>query len=203
MRDDQQFHVLTTAQMGQEARDALITRLREGESLDQAAAECGLDLQHVLDSVRYDPQLAIVLVGRDPFSPQELQIAQRSVFLGQLALGLRVADAARAAGVTTSQIRKWADADPHFGRAYQAVVRYTKEFAVSRRSRANLLPERATKLFALLETGRYSVAGASVEIGISEGVVYARRKRDKAFAEQLQQALERGEAARDSAEADS
>ncbi|MFJ7062894.1 hypothetical protein ACK8N7_00935 [Streptomyces griseobrunneus] len=183
--------------MGQEARDVLIARLREGESLDQAAEQCGLDLQHVLDSVPYDPQLAIVLVGRDPYTPQERQIAQRGVFLGQLALGVRVADAARAADVTTSQVRKWADADPHFGRAYQAVVRYTKEFAVSRRSRANLVPEHATKLFALLETGRYSVAGASIEIGISEGVVYARIKRDKAFAARLQQAQERGRAARE------
>ncbi|MFI8178008.1 hypothetical protein ACIF6H_32465 [Streptomyces microflavus] len=200
MRDDQPILALTTAQMDQEARDALIALLRAGESLDQAAEQCGLDLQHVLDSVPYDPQLAIVLVGRDPYTPQERQIAQRGVFLGQLSLGVRVADAARAAGVTTSQVRKWADADPHFGRAYQAVVRYTKEFAVSRRSRANLVPERATKLFALLETGRYSVAGASVEIGISEGVVYARRKRDKAFAARLQQAQERGQATREAAE---
>nr|WP_233109113.1 hypothetical protein [Streptomyces sp. 14R-10] len=46
MRDDQHLPVLTTAQ---EARDALTTRLREGESLDQPAAECGFDLQHVLE----------------------------------------------------------------------------------------------------------------------------------------------------------
>ncbi|MFJ2109490.1 hypothetical protein ACIOHH_33520 [Streptomyces microflavus] len=101
------------------------------------------------------------------------------------------------------EVRKWADTDPHFGRAYQAVVRYAKEFAVSRRSRANLVPERATKLFALLEAGRYSVAGASTEIGISEGVVYARRKRDQVFAARLQQAQERGQAAREAAEEES
>ncbi|MER8197704.1 hypothetical protein ABTY00_27595, partial [Streptomyces microflavus] len=81
------------------------------------------------------------------------------------------------------EARKWADADPYFSRAYQAVVRY--------------VPERATTLFALLETGRYSVAGASIEIGISEGVVHARIKRDKVFAARLRQAQECGRGARE------
>ncbi|MFH8886749.1 hypothetical protein [Streptomyces californicus] len=196
MRDTTPPTALTSDRIGPDIRADLVARLRDGDSLDEAAEACGLSLQDVLDQVPYDPQLAIAMAGRDPYAQEESRIAQRSIFLGQLALGLRISDAARAAGSSSSQIRKWAEADPYFGQAYRAVIRYTKEFAVSKRSRANVVPERAERLFALLESGRYSIPGASTEIGIGEGAVYARRRRDKEFAARLQQALERGQAAR-------
>ncbi|MDP9954159.1 MULTISPECIES: hypothetical protein [Streptomyces] len=199
MRDTTPPTALTSDRIGPDVRAELVARLRGGDSLDEAAAACGLTLQDVLDQVPYDPQLAIAMAGRDPYAREEARIAQRSIFLSQLALGLRISDAARAAGTSSSQIRRWAEEDPYFGQAYRAVIRYTAEFAVSKRTRANVVPERAERLFALLESGRYSIPGASTEIGIGEGAVYARRRRDKQFAARLQQALERGQAAREAA----
>ncbi|MFB6670748.1 hypothetical protein [Streptomyces parvus] len=199
MRDDQPFISLTATQLKPEIRATLIERLREGDSLDVAVEHCGVDLQGVLDTIPYDPQLAIALMARDPYSRAEHEIAQRGIYLGQLALGVRAVDAARAAGVTASRIRKWGDKDPYFGRACQAVARYTQEFAAPMRRRTRLTPARTTRLFEMLESGQYNVSKASLELGLGESEVYGKKQRDPEFAARLEQAQARGQAAREAA----
>ncbi|MFE7752142.1 hypothetical protein [Streptomyces sp. NPDC057428] len=157
-------------------------------------------LPDILAAVPYDPQLAVAVAGRDPYAWEERRVAQRSIFLGQLALGMRTADAARAAGVSTQQISSWSERDPYFGKAYQAVVRYTKEFAAP--ARTKLSPQRVARLFEMLRTGNYSVAKAAAEIGLTEGAICARRRRDKGFSDLMLEAQSAGQAARDSANND-
>lgn len=194
MRDDQPFFSVAATRLKPEIRAGLIERLREGDSLDVAVEHCGLDLQGVLDTIPYDPQLAIALMARDPYSRAEHEIAQRGIYLGQLALGVRAVDAARAAGVTASRIRKWGEKDPYFGRACQAVARYTQEFAAPMRRRARLTPARIDRLLEMLESGQYNMAKASMELGLGESEVYNRKQRDPEFATRLKEAQARGQA---------
>ncbi|MCX4732737.1 hypothetical protein [Streptomyces sp. NBC_01363] len=195
MHDDHTSASQALTWLDRGVRDMLIARLRDGSSPDLAAEQCGVTLQDALNAAPCDAQLAVALAGRDPYAMEERRIAQRSVFLGQLALGMRVADAARTAGVSTSQVHGWADCDPHFGRAYQAVLRYTREFAVPA-VRAKLTPRRTAQFFGMLRTGKYSVAKAAMELGITEGAIYARRKRDGQFAQLMREAVAEGQASR-------
>ncbi|WP_371801546.1 hypothetical protein OHA38_43300 (plasmid) [Streptomyces sp. NBC_01732] len=196
MHDDQASAAQASTKLDHEVRNMLIALLRDGSSPDLAAEQCGVTLQNLLNAAPYDAQLAIALAGRDPYATEERRIAQRSVFLGQLALGIRVADAARTAGVSTSQVNGWADRDPYFGRAYQAVLRYTKEFPAPA-AQARLSPRRVAQLLALLRTGKYSVTKAAGEVGVTGSAIYARRKRDSQFAQLVREAVAAGQAARE------
>lgn len=153
--------------------------MRMGYVPDDAAALCEVPYDAVLRAAGTDTELASAIGGVDPFSFEGRRLGLQARVLKHLAVGMRVTDAARAAGTTEAMVYHMTKENPSFAAAYQATRHLAK--ASSRTVRTKFTPRRTSDFLQRLREGA-SILSAAESVGISEGTVYVRRGRDPQFA---------------------
>lgn len=170
-------------------RDKVIECLRAGHPTEEAAVEAGVAPEFLEIAAVADSALAVALTGRDPYTPKSKVMRQRAEVLRGVALGMTLAAAARAAHVPDSSISTWRSGDSHFRAALDAVRAMVDASAETPRSR--LSPARTGFLLQALREGD-TVKAAAARVGVSPNTVYAHRRRDPAFAKQMEEARAEG-----------
>ncbi|MEU3606798.1 hypothetical protein AB0E83_15325 [Streptomyces sp. NPDC035033] len=174
-------------------RDRVIACLRAGYDPEEAAARSGLAPEALEAAAVGDGALAVALTGRDPYSREAEATRQRAEVLRCVALGMTPAAAARAVDVPESSLGFWRSKDAPFRAALDAAVALAE--ARGAPPRAKMTPAR-TRLFLRCLAEGDTVTGASARVGVSTATVYARRRRDPAFAAWMDTAREEGARAR-------
>ncbi|MFJ7069631.1 hypothetical protein [Streptomyces sp. NPDC101115] len=174
-------------------RDGVVECLRAGHDPEEAAARYGLDPQALEAAAATDSALAVALTGRDPYSREAEAVRQRAEVLRCVALGMTLAASARAVDVPESSLGLWRSEDAVFRAALDAVRALSDASAGVPRSR--MTPAR-TRLFLQSLSEGDTVTGASARVGIATATVYARRRRDPAFADWMDAARKEGNRAR-------
>ncbi|MGW5465074.1 hypothetical protein [Streptomyces sp. NPDC003996] len=167
--------------------DRLITALRHGGDLDDAAADLGIDLRAVWAKARTGTRLTIALAGRDPDALDERGRAHRAEYLRLLAFGVSPGRAELILG--TGDPGAWRGADPAFAAACDAVSAASAPYGHSRPIR--LTPQRVARFLEELSQPRTTVISAAAAIGVSSAAIYQRRRRDEEFAKAMDAARHR------------
>ncbi|QKZ20309.1 hypothetical protein [Streptomyces chartreusis] len=163
----------------------LITALRHGDALDEAAETLGVDLPAVWAAARTDVRLMIALAGRDPDAAEERARIARAEYLKLLALGVPRGRAELIMG--EGDPSGWRT-DPAYAQACDAVAAAAAPYGYIRQLR--LTPQRVARfLVTLRREGRDgSVKAAAAAVGVSPAAVYQRRRRDPEFARAMDRA---------------
>ncbi|MEY2249023.1 hypothetical protein AB8A21_39900 [Streptomyces sp. BF23-18] len=161
----------------------LITALRHGRGLDDAARELRLDLAAVWTTARTDTRLTIALAGRDPDAAAEKARTARAEYLRLLALGLPPTHAELILG--SGHVGTWRT-DPAYAKACAAAAEAAAPYAASRWAR--LTPATVARFLADLSTPHTSVKAAAAAASVTTQAIYQRRRRDPAFASAMDEA---------------
>ncbi|MGW1674550.1 hypothetical protein [Streptomyces sp. NPDC002324] len=178
--------------LSSEQSDRLITALRHGQALDEAAGELGLDLAAVWATARTDTRLVVALTGRDPDTADERGRIARAEYLRLLALGMPPSRAALIMG--GSDPGAWRGGDPAYAKACAAVIEAAARY--NRTGPVRLTPDRVARFLDELSRPGVTVTSAAAAAGVTSVAIYQRRRRDSEFAAAMDRAraLARGEA---------
>ncbi|WP_330346608.1 hypothetical protein OG858_47265 (plasmid) [Streptomyces europaeiscabiei] len=179
-----------TARLTARQSAQLITALRHGRPLDEAAADLRLDLAAVWATARTDTRLVIALAGRDPDAIAEQGRTARAEYLRLLALGVAPSLAEQIMG--GGHVGGWRGRDPAYAHACTAVREASALYHRTRQTR--LTPERVARFLDELRTPAATVKGAAAAAGITPVAIYQRRRRDPEFAQAMDDARQSGPA---------
>ncbi|MEU1592838.1 hypothetical protein ABZ468_08230 [Streptomyces sp. NPDC005708] len=172
--------------------DQLVTALRTGQTVDDAATVLGLDLPAVWARARTDTRLTIALAGRDPEAADERARVARADYLRLLALGVAPTRAQLILGA--GHPGSWRGDDPAFAQACDAVSAASAPFGYTGMTR--LTTERVARFLQALSQPETTVLAAAAAVGVTQAAIYQRRSRDKEFATAMDEARAAQEANR-------
>ena len=161
----------------------LITALRHGQALEDAATHLRMDLAAVWATARTHTGLTIALAGRDPQAAEEAGRIARAEYLRLLALGLSPSRAELIMGA--GHPGGWRS-DPAYAQACTAVAKASAPYAHTRQNR--LTPERVARFLERLREPGTTVLAAAASVGVSTAAIYQRRRRDVAFGAAMDEA---------------
>lgn len=162
----------------------LITKLRHGRPLDEAAEELGLDLAAVWATARTDTRLAVALTGHDPDTADGRGRIARAEYLRLLALGVPPSRADLIMG--SGHAGAWRGGDPAYAKACAAVSEAAARY--NRTRPARLTPVRVARFLDELSKPSATVTAAAAAAGITTVAIYQRRRRDAEFAQAMDRA---------------
>lgn len=164
--------------------EQLVTMLRTGQPVDDAAAALGLELHAVWARARTDTRLTIALAGRDPDAADERARTARADYLRLLALGVTSSRAELILG--SGHAGGWRGDDRAFAQACDAVSAAAAPYGYTGMTR--LTTERVGRFLRALSTPRTTVLAAAAAAGVTKDAIYQRRRRDAEFATAMDKA---------------
>jgi hypothetical protein len=164
--------------------DQLVTVLRTGQTVDDAATVLGLDLSAVWARARTDTRLTIALAGRDPAAADERARVARADYLRLLALGVPPTRAQLILG--SGHPGSWRGDDPAYAQACDAVSAASAPYGYTGMTR--LTTERVARFLQALSQPQTTVLAAAAAVGVTQAAIYQRRKRDAEFATAMDKA---------------
>ncbi|MGW2550057.1 hypothetical protein [Streptomyces sp. NPDC001635] len=171
--------LLTTSQT-----ERLVTALRTGQALDDAAAALRLDLSAVWATARTNTRLTIALAGRDPDAADERARIARADYLRLLALGMTPSRAELILG--SGHPGGWRGDDSQFAQACEAVSAAAAPYGYTGMTRLTM--ERVSRFLQALSRPKTTVLAAAAAAGVTPAAIYQRRRRDAEFAQAMDEA---------------
>jgi hypothetical protein len=170
--------------------EAVITALRVGNTATEAAAHADVKPAQVYAAAR-DGQtdILLALAGHDPYAYDAEQILQQAQYVGLMALGFTPTQASRVLFHGDERVKGWRVKRPLFAEVADHARRMNPP-ELRRRREHRFTPHRVKVFLKALADGLTAIQ-ASEEAGITNAVVYQRRRRDAAFRQAMDEARAR------------
>lgn len=164
-------------------RDTALKTLRVGNTATHAAELIQARPADVYAAARTDTDLLLALAGHDPYAGTSQRRLDQADYIRLMALGLTPTEAARVLFHGDERVKDWRQTDPGFARVADD-ARLLNAPASRRRREHTFTPERVKVFLDGIRAG-LSVVRASEEAGVTNAVIYQRRRRDAHFREAM------------------
>lgn len=159
----------------------VIKMLRVGYTATDAAETIGHKPGTVYAAAQHDTDVLLALAGHDPYAYDAQQTLQQAMYVGLMALGFTPTQASRVMFHGDERVKGWRAANP----AFAEVADYARRMnppKVRHRREHRFTPHRVKVFLRALGEGMTATRAAE-EAGITNAVVYQRRRRDAGFRE--------------------
>lgn len=156
-----------------------VKMLRVGNTATDAAEMIGVKPAVVYATARDNDDLLLALAGHDPYAYDAEKILQQAKYVGLLALGFTPTQAARVLFHGDERVKGWRQANPVFADVADH-ARSMNPPAIRHRREHRFTPHRVRVFLQALEDGMPATHAAE-EAGITNAVIYQRRRRDAVF----------------------
>jgi len=174
--------------------DMVIKMLRVGNTATDAAEMINVKPAAVYAAARTDTDVQLALAGHDPYAYDADKILQQAQYVGLLALGFTPTQAARILFHGDERVKGWRQNSPAFAEAAEAARRMNPP-ALRQRREHRFTPHRVRLFLKAVEDGMI-INLAAEEAGITNAVIYQRRRRDSVFRDAMDAARARARARR-------
>lgn len=157
----------------------VVMHLRVGRTATEAARFIHVKPARVYAAARTNTDLLLALAGHDPYAQDSATILQQADYLRLLAIGLRPGEAERVLWHGSERVKKWRTESRLFGEVAD-FVRRLRPPELGRRREHRFNAYRVSLFLSALRDG-LPVVRAAEEAGITNAVVYQRRRRDATF----------------------
>lgn len=171
-----------------------VKMLRVGNTATDAAEMIEAKPRAVYAAALHDDDLLLALAGHDPWAYDAEKILQQARYVGLLALGFTPTQAARVLFHGDERVKGWRQASPVFAEVCDSARRLNPPKLRQRREH-RFTPYRVKLFLQAMEEGMYATRAAE-EAGITNAVVYQRRRRDAVFRDAMNAARAKGRARR-------
>lgn len=176
-----------------EQADLVIKMLRVGNTATDAAEMAQVKPAAIYSAARDGAtDILLALAGHDPYAYDAQQMLQQAQYVGLLALGFTPTQAARVLFHGDERVKGWRTSKPGFAEVSDAVRRLNPPRLRQRREH-RFTPYRVGLFLKALEDGMPATLAAE-EAGITNAVVYQRRRRDCVFKDAMEAARAKGKA---------
>lgn len=175
-----------------EQTETAVRMLRLGNTATDAAAMADVKPAQLYAAARHDQDLLLALAGHDPYAYDASQTLEQADYIRLMALGLTPTQASRVLFHGDERVKSWRSQNEEFAKAAD----YTRRLHPPRlrqRREHRFTPYRVGLFLTALEQG-LPVTRAAEEAGITNAVVYQRRRRDAQFRDSMDQARARAAA---------
>jgi hypothetical protein len=172
-----------------------VKMLRVGNTATEAAELVDCKPGQLYAAARQHDDLLLALAGHDPYAYDAQQMLQQARYVGLLALGMRPTQAARVLFHGDERVKGWRQKNATFAQVADYVRRLNPPKLLQRREH-RFTPHRVKLFLDALREGMTAIRAAE-EAGITNAVIYQRRRRDSAFRAAMDAARAQGLAHRE------